>query len=203
LIVMVATLTGVTGCSMLGLGGSAGAGSPSSGATGDGKTEQLPENTVYQGGQAVASPSGVLNGSPVRTPLGALPSLPRATRSYGVIVGSIAPVCEGRLRQGVINGLDVVAGAGRAQVSWWEIGDPALVSYQLAAVSQNLKYGNQPPWNWITVAKAGTCRRVSATVTGLVSGDYYIFVLHAVIKNYEKVPPIIPEVGRSAAVLIK
>jgi hypothetical protein len=204
LIILAATLTGVAGCSMLGLGGGGGSGSSaSSGPTDDGKQEQLPENTIFEGGQAVASPSSGLNGSPIRTPLGALPSWPTSTYSYSYDPSAFATVCEGRLRQGVINGLDTTAGTGRAQVSWWEVGDPALVSYELAAVSQNLKYGTQRPWKWTNLAKAGTCRRMTTTVTGLTSGDYYIFVLHAVIRNYENVPPIVPEIGRSAAVLIK
>jgi hypothetical protein len=103
----------------------------------------------------------------------------------------------------VVNGLDVTPlGGGRAQVRWWEVGDPALQGYKLAAVSQHLVYGPQPPWKWLDIAKAGKCTEVRATVTGLVPGDPYIFVLHAVIKNYEYVAPIIPEIARSQAVTV-
>ena len=116
----------------------------------------------------------------------------------------VATVCQGRLREGVVNGLDVTPlGAGRAQVRWWEVGDPALQGYKLAAVSQQFVYGLQPPWKWQNVAKVGRCMELTVTVSGLVPGDPYIFVLHAIIKNYENVPPIIPEIGRSLAVTMK
>jgi hypothetical protein len=196
-----AAVLGVSGCSALGLGGPSGSGGSSGSGGANGSKVQLPENTVYQGGQAVPSPSPGVGGSPVRTPLAALPSLPAPTGTSSYNPSPIPPVCEGRLREGFRNGLDVTPlGNGRAQVRWYEVGDPALQGYKLAAVSQQFVYGLQPPWKWQDVAKVGECAEVRTTVTGLVPGDPYIFVLHAVIKNYENVPPIIPEIGRSLAV---
>jgi hypothetical protein len=206
LIATVAALLGIAGCSVLGLGGPSGTGGSSGGSSGggaNGNKIQLPENTTYQGGQAVPSPSPGAGVSPMRSPLAALPSLPSTTMTLSYNPSPVATVCQGRLREGVISGLDVTAlGGGRAQVQWFEVGDPALQGYKLAAVSQQFVYGLQPPWKWINVAKAGRCQEISTTVTGLVRGDPYIFVLHAVIKNYENVPPIIPEIARSLAVTV-
>lgn len=197
-----AAVFGVGGCSALGLGGSSGSGGASGSGT-DGNKVQLPEDTAYQGGQAVPSPSPGVGGSPARAPLAALPSLPSSTSTPSYHPSPIPTVCLGRLREGFRNGLDVTPiGGGRARVRWYEVGDPALQGYKLAAVSQQLVYGLQPPWKWQNVVKAGLCVEITTTVTGLVPGDPYVFVLHAVIKNYENVPPIIPEIGRSLAVRI-
>lgn len=201
LIAAAVVVFGVGGCSALGLGGSSGSGGSAGSGGANGTKVQLPENTVYQGGQAVPSPSPGVGVSPARTPLAALPSLPTPAGSYSYNPSPIPPVCQGRLREGFRNGLDVTPlGGGRAQVRWSEVGDPALQGYKLAAVSQRLVYGLQPPWKWQDVPQVGQCKEIKATVTGLVPGDPYIFVLHAVIKNYENVPPIIPEIGRSLAV---
>jgi hypothetical protein len=202
-----AAVLGLGGCSVLGLGGSSGSGgsggSGGSAGSAGGNKVQLPQNTSYQGGQAVPSPSPAVGGSPYRTPLAALPSLPAPTVAFSYNPRPVGTVCQGRLREGVVNGLDVTPlGGGRAQVRWWEVGDPALQGYKLVAVSQQLVYGPQPPLKWINVAKAGRCVQVTTTVTGLKPGDPYIFVLHAVIQNYESVPPIIPEIARSPAVII-
>jgi hypothetical protein len=198
-----AVVLGVGGCSVLGLGGSAGGGSSS--GSGNGKKVQLPENTNYQAGQAVPSPSpgAGVGASPIRTPLAALPSLPAYTMTPSYNPSPVGTVCAGRLREGMVNGLDVTTlGRGRAEVRWWEVGEPALQGYKLAAVSQRLVLGLQPPWKWLDVVKAGRCTEIRATVTGLVPGDPYIFVLHAVIKNYENMAPIVPEIARSLAVTI-
>src|SRR6185437_16063919 len=147
LIAVVAEVIGVGGCSVLGLGGSTGGGSSSS--SGNGKKLQLPENTNYQAGQAGPSPSpgAGVGGSPIRTPLAALPSVPVYTMTPSFNPSPVGPVCEGRLREGAVNGLEVTPlGGGRAEVRWMELGDPALQGYQLAAVSQKLVLGIQPPW---------------------------------------------------------
>jgi hypothetical protein len=191
------------GCSALGLGGASGGGSSSSsGGSSGGKPLQLPEKTVYQGGLGVSPTPEYLTGSPLRTPLGALPSLPSTNPSATYAISPIASPCAGHYKQGVRNGLDVTSSGGTATVSWWEIGDPALQGYQLATVSQDFVYGMQPAWKWQVVAQANACRKIQATVAGLKVGGHYVFVLHAVIKNYEDVPPIIPEIGRSSAVTI-
>ncbi len=189
---------------MLGLGGSSGSSGSSSGSGADGKKVQLPENTDYQAGQVPSPSAGVNPGaSPIRTPLAALPSLPTGMATPNYYPSPIPTFCQGRLREGARNGLSVAAsGGGVAKVTWVEVGDPALQGYKLAAVSQALVYGLQPPWKWLDVPNPGKCMMITATVTGLVPGDVYIFVLHAVVKNYENVPPIVPEIGRSSPVKI-
>jgi hypothetical protein len=128
-----------------------------------------------------------------------LPSRTAATAA----TPSFSPTeCTGVYRQGVVNGADVVPGTTSAVVSWWNVGDPALVEYRLAAVSQHLYKGPQPTWIWQTVAKGTGCTRISATVTGLGSQVPYVFVVHAVLKKYETLPPIIPEVARSSATVM-
>lgn len=188
----------VGGCSVLGLSGGAKGGGAT--ATRSGQV-QLPESIVFVAGSPRTSPP-VPNGSPIRTPLAALPSLPSSSPYAKSSISAIPTVCTGRLQAGVRNGLTVVPGTGSAAVTWWNVGDPALQSYQLAAVSQNFVTGTQPPWKWQAVAPGIGCTQITTTVTGLDSGSAYIFVLHAVVQNYEHVPPLIPEIGRSNPVVI-
>ena len=76
-------------------------------------------------------------------------------------------------------------GVGSATVSWWDLGDPDTLEYTLVSVPDyvNVFDGSQPiirtPIVRTTVAAPGTCRRVSATVTGLISGMNYDIVLQA------------------------
>ena len=190
-------LAAIGGCSVLGLSGGGKGGAT---ATRSGQV-QLPENTVFAAGSPQASPV-LPNGSPVRTPLAELPSLPSSSPYPKNSLMPIPTVCVGRLQAGVRNGLTAVPGAGSATVTWWNVGDPALQGYQVAAVSQNFVTGTQPPWKWQTVAPGTGCTEMTATFTGLDTGSAYIFVLHAVVQNYENVPPLIPEIGRSSPVVI-
>nr|BFE62382.1 hypothetical protein GCM10020063_069080 [Dactylosporangium thailandense] len=199
---LLATLvTGVAGCSMLpGLGG-AGTGGSTGGGKGSGKAVNLPEKTVYLRGDAVDPSAGLTTGAPVRGPIASMSPLP--SRTPLTATPSYSPTdCTGAYRQGVVNGADVAPGTTSAVVSWWNIGDPALVEYRLAAVSQDLYMGPQPTWTWQTVPAGKGCSRVSATVTGLSSKVPYVFVIHAVLKKYETLPPVEPEVARSSATVM-
>jgi hypothetical protein len=203
LVLFPALLAGVAGCSMLpGLGGSVSSGGGTgSGISGDGKVVNLPEKTVYLRGEAVDPSAGITTGAPVRGPIASMSPLPSHTAATAT--PSFSPTeCTGVYRQGVVNGADVVPGTTSAVVSWWNVGDPALVEYRVAAVSQDLYKGPQPTWVWQTVAKGTGCTRVSTTVTGLNSQVPYVFVIHAVLKKYETLPPIIPEVARSSATVM-
>ncbi|MEV6925772.1 hypothetical protein AB0M46_14900 [Dactylosporangium sp. NPDC051485] len=198
-LVLTAALTcGVAGCSMLpGLGD--GTGDTSTGK-GPGKVVNLPEKTVYLRGDAGPSPG--VTGSAVRGPIASMSPLP--TRARATVTRGATPAdCTGVVRPGVVNGADVTPGTTSAVVSWWNIGDPAIVEYRLAPVPQHLYMGSQPPWAWQTVAPARGCTRVSSTVTGLTSGAPYVFVVHAVLKRYESLPPNAPEVARSNAVVMR
>ncbi|WP_344614424.1 hypothetical protein [Dactylosporangium salmoneum] len=196
--VLTAALTcGVAGCSMLpGLSG--GTGDTSTGK-GSGKVVNLPEKTVYLRGNA--APSVDVTGSAVRGPIASMSPFPSRTRA--TVVPSATPTdCTGVVRPGVVNGADVTPGTTSAVVSWWNIGDPAIVEYRLAPVPQHLYMGSQPPWVWQTVAPAKGCTRISTRVTGLTSHAPYVFVIHAVLKKYESLPPNAPEVARSDAVVM-
>ncbi|WP_432987485.1 hypothetical protein [Dactylosporangium sp. CA-233914] len=201
LVLFSALLAGVAGCGVLpGLGGSGSGGGTSTG-TGSGKVVNLPERTVYLRGESVDPSAGLATGAPVRGPIASMSPLPRRTRSTAT--PSYRPTeCTGVHRQGVVNGADVAPGTASAVVSWWNVGDPALVEYRLAAVSQDLYAGPAPAWIWQTVPKGTGCSRVSATVTGLSSKVPYVFVIHAVLGKYENFPPAEPEVARSSAVVM-
>lgn len=194
-----AVLAGVAGCGVLpGLGGDSG--SDGGDTKKDGKVLQLPERTVYSKGDAVDPSAGATTGAPVRGPLASISPLPTGT--YARATPSASPIeCTGMVRPGVVNGLDVTPASTSATVSWWNVGDPAIIEYQLAAVSQDLRYGPQPGWTWQSVPPGTGCTRVSTTVTGLAPQTAYVFVLHAVLQRYESLVPTAPEVGRSEAVL--
>ncbi|MGI5177976.1 fibronectin type III domain-containing protein [Dactylosporangium sp. CA-152071] len=197
LVLASALLSGVAGCSVLpGLGGT---GAGNTNKKQGGKVLDLPQKTVYSKGDAVDPSAGLTTGAPVRGPLASISPLPRVSRSYPT--PSMSPTdCTGVVRPGVINGVEVVPGTASATVSWWNIGDPSIVSYQLTAMSQELLIGPQPGWTWQTVPPGKGCTRVTTTVTGLISQTPYVFVVHAVLKKYESLPPTAPEVARSEAV---
>ncbi|GAA0723334.1 hypothetical protein Drose_09580 [Dactylosporangium roseum] len=198
-VIAAAVLAGVAGCGVLpGLGGSPGSSGPS-GSLGSGKVLDLPQRTVYSKGDTVDPSAGITTGPPVRGPIASISPLPTVTPARPT--PSLSPTeCTGMLRQGVINGLDVTPGTTSATVTWWNIGDPAITEYRLTAVSQELYRGVQPGWTWQSVPPGKGCTRVSATVTGLSSQVPYVFVLHALLKKYETLPPIAPEVARSESV---
>ncbi|MER7005565.1 hypothetical protein ABT297_21310 [Dactylosporangium sp. NPDC000555] len=205
LVLASALLAGVAGCGVLpGLGGGSSDGTGSgSGRPGAGRAVDLPERTVYLRGEAAAPSAGQATGTPVRGPIASLSPLPSRTRSTATPVYSSPADCTGAIRQGVVNGADVAPGTTSAVVSWWNIGDPAIIEYQLAAVSQDLYGGPQPAWTWQRVPPGKGCARVSATVSGLSSGVPYVFVIHAVLKRYDSLPPTAPEVARSEAVRMR
>ncbi|WP_327005479.1 fibronectin type III domain-containing protein [Dactylosporangium sp. NBC_01737] len=199
LVLASALLAGVAGCSVLpGLGGGDAGGG---GAKQDGKVLDLPQKTVYSKGDAVDPSVDPSAGAPVRGPLASISPLPKVSRSYPT--PSMSPTeCTGVVRPGVINGASVVPGTTSATVSWWNVGDPSLLEYQLTWMSQELLIGPQPGWTWQSVPPGKGCTRVTATVTGLISQTPYIFVVHALLKKYESLPPTAPEIARSESVTL-
>src|SRR5262249_37094890 len=124
-----------------------------------------------------------------------------ASPTYSTPTPSFSPTeCTGVVQAGVINGADVTPGTTSATVSWWNVGDPAITEYQVAAVPQELYYGPQPAWTWHAVPPGKGCTRVTTTVTGLTSQAPYVFVVHALLKKYDSLPPTAPEVARSEAI---
>jgi hypothetical protein len=74
-----------------------------------------------------------------------------------------------------VAGLTTTAGKGSATIKWWDLGDPDTLNYQIAAVPLD----QAGPIAWTTVAAPKTCKEVSARVTGLKSGQKYMFQLVA------------------------
>lgn len=69
----------------------------------------------------------------------------------------------------------VTPGVGSLKVQWPSWYGP---NYRLAAVDQKLVSGTQPPPTWMNVT-AGTGCTVTATLTGLISGNPYVVWLDA------------------------
>jgi hypothetical protein len=69
----------------------------------------------------------------------------------------------------------VTPGAGSLTVQWPSQYGP---NYRVAAVDQKLVTGTQPPPTWLNV-KAGPGCTVTATLTGLISGNPYVVWLDA------------------------
>jgi hypothetical protein len=157
-----------------------GSGSGSTKTTSNGNPSASPWS-IYVPGSATPSPAplSTVRPSTVVSPLPALsimpPSLPVA--GSGTFTGS----CTGGLYAGKLDPLAVVPGTGSAAVSWQNLADPSITSYRVAAVSQDLMLGTQPPPTWVTITAGPTCAQATVTVSGLRNGGRYVFWLDAVV----------------------
>ena len=122
---------------------------------------------------------------------------------YGVspTLTPLEPACGGysspkRITPGV------VAGAGSATVTWQSDNRSEVGSYQVSAVSQQPVTGAQPAPVTATVAQPTGCQPVTVTVTGLVSGQYYVFWLEEQVTSPTTGRVRLDQVGSSSAVLI-
>jgi hypothetical protein len=85
-----------------------------------------------------------------------------------------------------VENFEVTSIKGGATVSWWDLNDPDLVSYELDAVPEYVVVGNstrpvpQLPIKRLTIAGPRACTKVGATITGLTTGASYHIVLLAV-----------------------
>lgn len=168
----VALVTALGGCSLLGLGTDPSTGTDGSDGTGGGA-----EWFWYQQGDRVASPVGP-----------ALPALTTPGAGATTVPGPVAqptysarPRCLTRLRADTMYWLNATPGVGEATVSWMSLGDPRIVEYRIASVLQNRPGGSVPPATWTTVPKPSGCQQMSATVTGLTRGNWYVFWLDVVV----------------------
>jgi hypothetical protein len=95
-----------------------------------------------------------------------------------------------------------VPGTGSATVSWMADNRAEVTGYRVQAVTQNLVTGAQPAPITQTVAQPGGCVTVTVTVTGLTSGDDYVFWLEeAVVDSTTSVTRLV-QVGSSSPVTI-
>jgi hypothetical protein len=163
--IAVALVTVLGGCSLLGFGSDEGSDS-SGGQDGSTIAGEGAEWFWYQQGQRAASP--------------AVPALPPLT-TPGTDATTTRPYCLTRLRADTMYWLNATPGVGQASLSWMSLGDPRIVEYKIAAVLQNRPGGSVPPATWTTVPKPSGCQQMNATVTGLTSGNWYVFWLDVVV----------------------
>jgi hypothetical protein len=69
------------------------------------------------------------------------------------------------------------------RVTWPNAGDSTVVTYRVAAVSQNMSARSQAAPTWVNVAPGAGCGPVTTTIRGLRRGDRYVFWLDAVVKD--------------------
>jgi hypothetical protein len=111
--------------------------------------------------------------------------------------------CTARLDL-VTKPLTATGGVGRGTLAWDHVDDPRIAEYRVAAVLQQHAGGDDVSTRtWITVARpASGCAEMTATVTGLIAGRYYVFWLDAVI-TLPNGTIREPMIGRSNAVLVE
>ena len=96
----------------------------------------------------------------------------------------------------------VVAGTGSATVTWMSDARGEVQSYQVSAIGQQPVGGVQPAPVTATAAQPDGCQQVTATVTGLVSGEYYVFWLEEQVVSVTTGRTRLDQVGSSAPVLV-
>jgi hypothetical protein len=149
------------------------------------------------GGSASASPApsaapwiGGAGGSPAPSPATGTPRVSASTPDiYGFLPqtgastprvtpsATCAPTTYDFSR---IGSLAVVPGVTSATVRWYNLGGYHLVQFRVTAISQDLHSGKQRDIGFKTITPATPCGPVSATITGLDSGTYYVFSVDAV-----------------------
>jgi hypothetical protein len=96
----------------------------------------------------------------------------------------------------------VVPGAGSATLDWMADSRPEVLGYRVQAVSQRLVGGQQPAPVMQTVAQPAGCVPVSVTITGLTSGDPYVFWLEEQVTSSSTGVTRLVQVGTTGAVAI-
>ncbi|WP_138732410.1 hypothetical protein [Modestobacter excelsi] len=125
---------------------------------------------------------------------------PWAARGVAPTLTPREPACGGystprRITPGV------VAGTGSATVTWMSDARGEVQSYQVSAVQQPVS-GVQPAPVTTTAAQPDGCQQVTATMTGLVSGRYYVFWLEEQVTSATTGRARLDQVGSSAPVLV-
>jgi hypothetical protein len=164
-----------------------------------------PTGFLYLAGSRQPSPPPAGAGAAAPLVLTAsLPPLPTAapqpTRTATI---AVPDACAGRLHEGKLDTLTVVANAGSATVTWNNAGDTSVTAYRVAAVPQNLSGGTQPPIAWHPVAPGKGCAPISTTITGLRRGGWYVFWLDATATSPTRPGAQDVTIGESSAVQIR
>jgi hypothetical protein len=101
-----------------------------------------------------------------------------------------------------VNNPGAVPGAGSATLTWMADDRAEVTGYRVQAVAQTLVTGEQPAPVRQTVAQPSGCVQVTTTMTGLTSGETYIFWLEeAVVDSTTSVTRLV-QVGASSPVTI-
>jgi len=172
-----ALVAALGGCSLLGLSTDSDSGSSIGGEAGSASPGGSPLWFWAQQGQKTASPAGPALPA-LTTPGAGAPATPGPVNQPTY---SVTPYCLTRLRADTMNWLNATPGVGQASVSWMSLGDPRIVEYKIAAVLQNRPGGSVPPATWTTIPKPNGCQQVNATISGLTSGNWYVFWLDVVV----------------------
>jgi hypothetical protein len=93
-------------------------------------------------------------------------------------------------------------GRGSATVSWLADDRPEVTGYRVQAVAQTIVTGAQPEPVKQTAAQPGGCVAVSTTVTGLTSGETYVFWLEEAVVDSVTGATHLVHVGSSSPVTI-
>ncbi|RKS77909.1 hypothetical protein CLV35_1612 [Motilibacter peucedani] len=93
--------------------------------------------------------------------------------------------CDPRLR-GVPRTIKLSATAtkGALKVSFYSTNDPDITKFRVTARSQTLVAGKNPSSTWKTVTPPKACRVITATVSGLKKGTYYVVFVDAVMVRH-------------------
>jgi hypothetical protein len=141
---------------------------------------------------------------------GFTPAIPRPGRfevprpaPYGVAPDlSPSPAPCAYYRTPMVINPGAVPGTGSATLTWMADDRPEVTGYRVQAVAQTIVPGAQPEPLKQTVAQPGGCVEVSTTITGLTSGEVYIFWLEeAVVDSITGVTRLV-QVGASSPVTI-
>ena len=95
-----------------------------------------------------------------------------------------------------------VPGTGSATVSWLSDNRAEVTGYRVQAVTQTLVTGAQPEPVKQTVAQPSGCVTVTTTITGLTSGEAYVFWLEEAVVDPTSGVTRLVQVGSSSPVTI-
>jgi hypothetical protein len=96
----------------------------------------------------------------------------------------------------------VATGPGSATLTWQADGHGEVTGYRVQAVSQQLVPGPQPEPVRATAAQPAGCAPVSVTVSGLTSGEAYVFWLEEQVDDPLYGTTRLVQVGTTGAVVV-
>lgn len=182
-LVLLVLTASLTGCSALGLGGTA---VPAEAPATEGGPVSEAGWLVSQTGQATPSPGPAIGKGtprPALPPVSFLPVIPGCARPWTV--------------EPVLIPMTITPVRGGFSVTW-----PRQYNsdYRIAAIPQPLVSGSQPDYTWKPVAAPSGGCTVTTTVTGLRSGTPYVLWLDAPGSGYERDGTRHPYAGESKVV---